>query len=487
MELTYEDNKLIEFFFDNNIFKKNFTTIELIIKPDCNQNCKYCYLTKFGDKIYPKELRVSNEITLKNIKLFLNYLIEKKTYVPRWELFAGDMFYDNLFFDIADLFLNYYKNIKKLYPNFYNNTQHSKNNKFLDFGFISFPCNCSFVEDEEKRKKFELYYELFKNEGIGVNISWSTDGPYGNIREENKIDYEMMFSFIEKYHFGMHPMISYETIDYAIDNYKWWTEQFEKHNFNPHRKDRYPGMLEVRNEGWTQEHIKKYLELLDYIVEDRFKCCYKIISDFAISLFASENFLEEYKTNNIYAYGPPALDPIKLYNSSKSFNCMPCTMGGILCLNCADLSFVPCHRLAYPQFKGAKFEIKNNKIIGIKALEGIYCYFNQILENVHMKPVCVSCKNKYFCMKGCNGAQFEAFGDPLLPIPEVCNLLDSKINFLVKKYHDLGLFHFLFRNANMKPNPDSNLILLNFEQKEYWLDLLKDKGYIEYEQYRNTN
>jgi hypothetical protein len=37
MELTYEDNKLVEFFFDNNIFNpKNSTTIELIIKPECN-------------------------------------------------------------------------------------------------------------------------------------------------------------------------------------------------------------------------------------------------------------------------------------------------------------------------------------------------------------------------------------------------------------------------------------------------------------------
>jgi hypothetical protein len=90
-------------------------------------------------------------------------------------------------------------------------------------------------------------------------------------------------------------------------------------------------------------------------------------------------------------------------------------------------------------------------------------------------------------MKGCNGAQFEAFADPLLPIPEICNLFDSKINFLIKKYHELGLFHFLFRNENMKPNPDSNLILLDSEQKKHLLDLLKNKGYLEYEQYRNTN
>jgi hypothetical protein len=142
-------------------------------------------------------------------------------------------------------------------------------------------------------------------------------------------------------------MISYETIDFAIDNYKWWTTKFNEYNLTILRKERHPGMLEVRNEGWTEKQISKYLKLLDYIIEDRFKCCYQRIDTFAITLFASRDFIKE-SNLDIYAYGPTTLDPIKLYHYSKNLNTMPCSMGSILCLNCADLSFVPCHRLAYP-------------------------------------------------------------------------------------------------------------------------------------------
>ena len=30
-------------------------SIELIIRPECNQKCQYCYITNHGDELYPKE------------------------------------------------------------------------------------------------------------------------------------------------------------------------------------------------------------------------------------------------------------------------------------------------------------------------------------------------------------------------------------------------------------------------------------------------
>jgi hypothetical protein len=78
----------------------------------------------------------------------------------------------------------------------------------------------------------------------------------------------------------------------------------------------------------------------------------------------------------IYAYGPIQMDPIKLFDNPNRDNHMSCSMGGILGINCADLTFVPCHRLAYPHFRGAQFIVENNKITGIKALNGLYAYLN---------------------------------------------------------------------------------------------------------------
>jgi hypothetical protein len=36
--------------------------------------------------------------------------------------------------------------------------------------------------------------------------------------------------------------------------------------------------------------------------------------------------------------------------------------------------------------------------------------------------------------------------DPNVPIPDVCNLLQAKINFLVKKYYDLGILKIAINN-----------------------------------------
>jgi hypothetical protein len=36
--------------------------------------------------------------------------------------------------------------------------------------------------------------------------------------------------------------------------------------------------------------------------------------------------------------------------------------------------------------------------------------------------------------------------DPHIPIPDVCQLLKEKINFLVKKYYDLGVLEIAIKN-----------------------------------------
>ena len=81
---------------------------ELVIRPECNQNCSYCYITQHGKELYPLEKRVDTETTLKHIDAFLKYIFDNKLFVRRWELFAGDLFYDHLIYKIFDLFYKYY-------------------------------------------------------------------------------------------------------------------------------------------------------------------------------------------------------------------------------------------------------------------------------------------------------------------------------------------------------------------------------------------
>ena len=78
------DPKLIE------KVSKRGSSIELFITPECNQHCEYCYIERFGDKLFPKEMRNHDHI-LKNMDIFLNYLIEKNIYLNTLDLFSGEI------------------------------------------------------------------------------------------------------------------------------------------------------------------------------------------------------------------------------------------------------------------------------------------------------------------------------------------------------------------------------------------------------------
>ena len=106
IDYQHEENILFQNFIFNHELKASFNpAIELIIRPDCNQKCDYCYITNHGKELYPDHY--SNDQILKNLKLLLDYLDEKQIKPFEWELFAGDLFYDGLIFDIFDLFYFY--------------------------------------------------------------------------------------------------------------------------------------------------------------------------------------------------------------------------------------------------------------------------------------------------------------------------------------------------------------------------------------------
>lgn len=464
MEVTYEDHEVLK-----NYIKKYLTPsknvekpVHLIIKPECNQKCEYCYLYKHGTELYPLEKRKTNEEILNNINLFLKYLEENNIYEDYWEFFAGDLFYDDFWFDIMDSFYNYYKIMqdKKITP-------------IVNQPEIIMPCNMSFCRDDRKIQKVEEYVNKFSNDlKVKFAFSYSTDGKYStDIRERYDVSddfYDKVFSLMNKYNWQSHPMISYEGIENSIKNYNWWKQQYQKHFIQDNPINILPPFLEVRNAGWTEEKINKLLELLNYMIMDRFSMFDYNVEKFTKHLFFPEEMLkEQHIIPSIYGH-----DVIKLAYFSDADNFKRCSLGLFLAINCADLSIVPCHRLTYSFFTGGKFKIENNKIVDIEALEGINGYLNHKITNTHFELDCYGCQNRFFCKRGCRGAQFEYSSEAFLPIPDVCTMLNAELSLLAQKYSELGVFDYLFSQNEYQLDPVYKKRLINF---------LATKGHPEYE------
>ena len=228
MDKFYLDEKnLLENFISKkylpNIFSKQKNLdwelgegIQLIIRPQCNQKCKYCYITNYGDKLYPVETRISNDEILKNIKI-------NKVFIPQYEIFAGDLFADKLYYKILDTFLEVFAPISK---------KHLANVQRWKMPVILTPVNGWFFKYEEHRNLIREYKQKLHDTGFALAMSWSTDGLYAAEARENAIDqghmtqedYDIIFPFIKEMNFGIHAMISAETIKNSIKNYDWWIE-----------------------------------------------------------------------------------------------------------------------------------------------------------------------------------------------------------------------------------------------------------------------
>ena len=438
--INQDDNLLISNYL-HEVFSSSyplFTPIEFVIKPECNQKCEYCYITKYGSSLYPHVHRANNDTLLNNITILLDYFLKQKYYLGEVELFAGDLFYDNFFFSVMDVFYNYYLNIYKINPHLFENHKAK----------ITIPCNFSFCEKKEKIAQFKQVFDKFMDINVYIFLSYSSDGLYAvDVREKRNLSSEFIenvFTLIYECGYGAHPMISYEGIDFAIENYEWWKTKLMEYNkkYNKIEKEGIiPCSLEVRNEGWTEQEINKYVALLDYMVDDRLQLCNNDLNWLACEVFCRDDKRKKYTK-----IGPPCMDPIKIIYPNANQNYATCNLGNGLVIECNDLAFIPCHRLAYPFYHGAQFIIENNQVTGIKALENVSGYLNLIHTNKFYAPKCATCDYQRICIKGCCGAQFEAMQDPNVPIPDVCNLLQAKINFLVKKYYDLGILKIAINN-----------------------------------------
>ena len=121
--MSKEDKRLIKYYLDTDLIPKgkdgrffiNKNGLEFIIRKECNQECKYCYIVQHGNELYPD--KISRKDILKNLDIFLEYCIcERKSYFYEMELFAGDLFYDDMYFDIIDIISKYLDIVKREEP-----------------------------------------------------------------------------------------------------------------------------------------------------------------------------------------------------------------------------------------------------------------------------------------------------------------------------------------------------------------------------------
>lgn len=410
----------------------NKDAMELIIRKECNQQCEYCYIYKHGDELYPN--KVTKKDILINVDLILDFVYNKrKNYFYNIELFAGDLFYDNIFFDIMDIFEKYFKQIKKEEPILFKKTTR-----------IMVPTNLAFVYDNsDKCDKIIQYCENFAKYNIELCFSWSTDGPFGAETREKKDlpeDYfDKIFEFVGKIGAGLHPMTYAGNIKNAKKNYDWWLENIKKY-FKDSNCDFQPMMLEVRNGNeWTEETINDYLDFLDYVLEKRYELCEYSIENMATHLFGSPEEVKERKALKKLNNYDVAMLP-NPGNDLKNEG-LPCALQSTIHFNCTNLSLSICHRLAYALFTPVYFKLNDEKteIVDFDA-NNIDAYITTKNLKLQNMPVCMGCNYEPICLKGCLGAQFEYNGELLMPIPSVCNLFKKKYDHLIQKYNEYGIF-----------------------------------------------
>lgn len=435
MSLIHQENQqLLKDILERNYFsnfrqKNNTKSIELFITGKCLQNCQYCYVKKHQNELYPINIDKDENI-INNLSLFLDYYISNE-FLCNINLFSGEW-----------LSLPISQKIFQIIYNKFSKTIYKPKR-------ILIPDNMSFISDKKQTELIQYYIDLFKTIDINLILSASIDGKFcdNDRKKHNDLFYELLFKFCEKNNFLCHPMISSNNIDKWKDNYLWWQ------NTAPSDIAKHLMMLEVRDETWDNNKIEIFLYFLDFLIDYQYKNNYNE----NLKLFI-ENIFCLTPDNTIYWPGQ-----ISNNHTFDNLDTISCSLQHTLMIRLGDLSIGLCHRLFYNDLLIGNFIINNNKIIDIEEQHVEL----QIIKD-HMKfsclPHCEQCLLNNICPGFCLGNSYENYKNFLVPTKETCMLQKAKICFLIKKYHDLGVFNYIKETDIIKER--------NF--KQYLLDLEKN-------------
>lgn len=463
-EFQKENNEILRYILEDKFFSK-FTEekldfqrnkgllVEFFVTSVCNQNCEYCYLARHGDELYPKEFRNIDTI-LNNEKIVLEYFLDRNFCISELDLFSGEIWGMKFGNEVLNIILEYVK-------------------KGLNIKSVMIPSNCSFVLNDNSLKIMQAYIDEFRKYKTELKFSASVEGKYledktrpynnSNINERKKSDefYSKLFNFCVKNSYGFHPMVSAFGIEDWIDNFDWWISMLKKYRLDIFN---FTMFLEVRNNDWTDDKIRKYLSFLNHVFDYFFLEHY-------------ENDAEKMINNTILKFtdGPQNYDLSQICISSKNPSC---TIGRSLNIRLGDLSIVPCHRLSYDKFLYGNFKVEDNKIVGVNA-KNIQLANKMYYTSVKACHRCDSCEYNLFCMRGCFGSQFETTKDPLLPCDTVCNFFMQKINFVIYKYKTSGVLDALKKISVKEKDTKRGVYAASFYNN---IDKIRNrKEYIEWE------
>lgn len=429
-KVTFEEeqNKLVKFILNERFFKPwiaenqinekendlfKDSNLEIFITSSCNQSCKYCYLYNNTD-IYPAEINNKDNI-LNNLQILCNWIKKERFYIPKVSLFSGEIWHSNYGLEVFEILYNNLK--EKQWTN-----------------FIEIPSNCSFVLNENQLNKIQRYINKFKKINVRVAFSISVDGliienitrPLNNLNLiRNEEFYERLFLFAKYNTFYFHPMVSAESVSYWIENVKWWQEMCQKYDMD---FEDAVMMLEVRNNDWTEENIKDYIQFLDYLIEEyKIRKCKNKNNEFFQRLLGFKEDLD--------GYIPYAISKVDTFTG--------CTIANHLTVRLGDMAICPCHRTAYNKLLYGWFKIENNEIIDIIGNNPQMAIRVLLTNNKEGTLKCDTCIYKELCLRGCYGAQYENVGDPFFQSENMCKFFKEKYYFLIKKYVDMGIIDFL--------------------------------------------
>ena len=387
-------------------------SLEIYVTTTCNLGCTYCYLDKYGDKLYSPQLKKKDNL-ISNLKIFTDYLVEEGMFPSTIEIFSGELFA-----------LSYWEELLEIIESYVLRFPEGKRS------LVTMPSNSTFLADDYLYTRVVYWLERFESHGVPFHFSHSVDGKYldkdsrpykdGKNLKYDDVFYERMFLFSRKYHSGFHPMVSSTGIENWKKNFDWYIENITKYitgsDFESiHRLY----LLEVRNADWSFEQLKHFEDFLRYMVKRVFEICgfdrdvmYKFMQGSGLNILS------------------PLVSSIGRGIGCSEQHCMYVRLG--------DLAMVPCHRTSYDGYEGGRFKIEGGKVVDIEPINP-ELYITMKTFDSDSGPVCQDCNINKVCSHYCMGANYEVNKDFFIPVESVCRMEFLKVKTLVEAMDEIGL------------------------------------------------
>ena len=428
-----ENQQLAEHFMEN-YFYKNFRldkcerqqdilkySIELIISPECNLGCKYCYVHKHRKEIFPASC-FDREKTIVNLKKILKWM-DVNEFNCDLEIFSGELFGQEIGYEVMEIIYEWLKARPA--------------EKRIES--VTIPTNFTWIMSDEHANKVEDLINRYEALGVHLGLSASFDGkymeqnrpylpkgtdiPFSGVRDDAY--YDKCFAFAKRNHCGFHPMVYSKGIKDWPKNFDWFQEKLAEYGFPWEMLY----LLQVRNEEWTAEDIKDLVTFMEYLYE--------------------------------FAWDKVGHDPKALVSwilETQGFNllgeCYSTCGRGLTCgiqtqfgIRVSDLAIYPCHRLGYKDLYQGFLVDDDEKVLTYKNINAELLIATYTVDKESL-PYCAQCPINALCTGQCLGACYESNSNIFVPIPSVCAMHHAIALTGVRCLKKYGAFGIMLNKIN---------------------------------------